>query len=654
VKRSRALRSLLLAVAFSPAALAAAIASPGAALGAAPLSWSAPATIDPGQTLNAIACPSRGLCIAADSAGRVLASTAPASGGSSAWKPVASASSAIASLACASMTLCVAVDTGGHAIASSTPAAAGSWTSPRSIDGTTVAAISCPSESLCVAVDQLGKALTSTSPASSSQPWAVAAIDSGQLNSVSCSSTQLCVAVDASGAVLASAQPTGGASAWHKRDVDPAGALLDVSCDSASACVAVDGAGNALASANPVGSAPTWSSTAIDPSPIGAGARAGVSCVASKLCVAVDGGEAARASDDPTNPIPVWSDSQASAALDRIACAPEGFCAALSGGGRVLTATLPAPVATTSAPIEVGQTTATLAGTVNPNDALLGDCRFEYGASAAYGQSAPCSPPLTGSVAQAVTASVAGLSPGAVYHYRLVALSGAGEGIGDDRTFTTATATLLHPHPSISGVPAVGSRLICDPGISVSAGEPVTLTYEWKRDGIAIEGAHGLAYRVTRADATHHIQCLVTATNAAGSATGHSAFVAIPAQGVVAAANETVVGRAFAKGTRVSVPIRCSPRAARGCAIALRLTSLLRDRRRRWASVALGSSSVRLARGQRQVVSVTLDARGRRVLAHAKRLTVQLSVSGTVIGLLNASLSRQHLTLSRPARRRRR
>lgn len=496
-------------------------------------------------------------------------------------------------------------------------------------------------------MDELGNALTSTTPASSSQPWTPAAVDSGQaLDSVSCSSEQMCVAVDAAGAALASSQPTGGAATWRKRDIDFT-RLLDVSCDSANACVAVDGSGNALASADPTSSTPTWSST-----PIGAAVSggAGVSCVASKLCVTVDGGETARGSDDPTNPAPVWSDSRAGVALDGVSCAPEGFCAAVSGG-RVLAASVPAPVAATGAPTDVGQTAVTLAGTVDPNDALLSDCRFEYGTSGAYGQSAPCSAlDLAGSAPQAVTASLAGLAPGTLYHYRVVALSGAGEGVGADETFTTVTATLVHPHPSISGVPAVGSRLRCDPG--VPAGEAVTLNYAWWRDGGPIKGANGSAYRVARADATHHIQCQVTAVNAAGSATGHSAFVAIPRQGVIRAADETIVGRAVVKGGRVSVSIRCSPRAAKGCAIALRLTTSLRDRHRRLVSASVGSSGAHLARGQRRVLSVSLDARGRRLLTHAKRLAVRLSVTGTVIGVLNASLSRQRLMLRARGRRR--
>lgn len=652
-------RSVWLTGALALTALIAAVRSPIPALAAAPLSWSAPATVDYGQALKAISCPSRGLCVAVDGAGHVVASTAPTAGASS-WKRVASdASHALNSVSCASVALCAAVDDAGRVLLSTDPSVAESWTA-RTIDGTTpLMAVSCPSESLCVAVDQLGKALIGEKPVSSTpssaQPWTSATIDSGHaLDSVSCSSVGLCVAVDNAGAALASEHPAGGAPAWAGREVDSAHPLLGVSCYPAGACVALDGYGNAFASADPASPTPTWSTTSIDPSAAGGtGVTAGVSCASSGLCVALDGSEMARASDDPTDPVPAWSVSHAGLALNALSCAPEGFCAAVSTGGRVLSASVPAPSVTTNAPVEVGQTTAKLAGAVNSNDALVSACRVQYGTSSEYGQSVACSAlPAPGEAPEQVTASLTGLEPGTLYHYRLVALSGAGEGVGADQTFTTVTAVLVHPRPTITGVPAVGSRLTCDP--KVPASEPATLAYEWRRDSSPISGADGSAYRVMRADATHHLQCLVTATNVAGSATGHSAFVTIPPQGVLAAANETAVGRARAAGRRVTVVVRCSPRASRGCTIALRLTIARRDRHGRLAAIVVGSSAARLARGQSRALTVSLDALGRGLLARAKHLTVRLSVSGTVIGVLQASLSRQRLTLGQPSRGRRR
>lgn len=100
---------------------------------------------------------------------------------------------------------------------------------------------------------------------------------------------------------------------------------------------------------------------------------------------------------------------------------------------------LPPSVATEAAQ-EIGQTEATLKGSVNPHGGAASDCHFELGTSTAYGTDIPCSglPGMTtASVPESVTAST--LSPGTTYHYRLVVSTNAGTGEGDDVAFTTAS-----------------------------------------------------------------------------------------------------------------------------------------------------------------------------------------------------------------------
>jgi len=103
-----------------------------AAIAAGPLSWSAPALIDPGQTLTAISCPfarplPEALCAAVDNAGNVLTSTNPA-GGASAWQKT-------------------------------------------NIDGTTpLTDVECQ-EGGCIAVDGLGNVLISSSPTGGASTW---------------------------------------------------------------------------------------------------------------------------------------------------------------------------------------------------------------------------------------------------------------------------------------------------------------------------------------------------------------------------------------------------------------------------------------------------------------------------------------------------
>jgi phosphodiesterase/alkaline phosphatase D-like protein len=111
------------------------------------------------------------------------------------------------------------------------------------------------------------------------------------------------------------------------------------------------------------------------------------------------------------------------------------------GLDRTFTTLPPGPpsVATTEATLVV-RASATLNGTVNPEGANVTECLFEYGSTISYGQTAACSPaPGSGSTPISVAANVAGLRPGTLYHFRLVATNAAGTRRGADLTFVTAT-----------------------------------------------------------------------------------------------------------------------------------------------------------------------------------------------------------------------
>jgi hypothetical protein len=102
---------------------------------------------------------------------------------------------------------------------------------------------------------------------------------------------------------------------------------------------------------------------------------------------------------------------------------------------------VPLPAVTTGGSSEVKRTTAKLEGEVNPEGKEVTLCQFEYGTSAAYGDTAPCTPsPGSGSSAVPVAAKVAGLAAQTTYHFRLAAGYGSGVGHGADNTFTTAVA----------------------------------------------------------------------------------------------------------------------------------------------------------------------------------------------------------------------
>jgi hypothetical protein len=98
------------------------------------------------------------------------------------------------------------------------------------------------------------------------------------------------------------------------------------------------------------------------------------------------------------------------------------------------------PTVVTEPASAVTGTSATLHATVNPNGALVSECKFEYGQSTAYGSSATCTPaPGSGGSPVAVSASVTGLTAHTIYHFRISAINAGGTGTGSDRTFATAT-----------------------------------------------------------------------------------------------------------------------------------------------------------------------------------------------------------------------
>jgi hypothetical protein len=80
--------------------------------------------------------------------------------------------------------------------------------------------------------------------------------------------------------------------------------------------------------------------------------------------------------------------------------------------------------------------------------------------------------------------------------------------------------------PTVSGTAQVGQTLTAHNG-TWSGSTPITYTYQWQRDGTTnIAGAISSTYKPVAADVKHTLDVLVTATNAAGSATAASAQTA--------------------------------------------------------------------------------------------------------------------------------
>ncbi len=654
-----ALASTMLALVLGASSLS------GVAAAAPSLGWAAPAAFDPGNTPSGVSCASESLCVAVDHQSNVLSTSDPTASHPS-WSVVATdEGKPLNAVSCVADGPCVAVDDRGDALVGR-GSGASVWSPPAPIDGgSPLTGVSCASASLCVAVDEEGDVLTSPSPETGG--WSAASVDAGHhLTAVSCASQTLCVAVDDAGNVLSSTNPTGGAAVWHSQKVSAA-QLVGVSCSAIGACLAVNSAGDALASSDPSALGATWSGTPVDGEALTA-----LSCASSGLCIATDGRGQALASDDPAAAIPAWSSSSAdSERTTGISCLAGGFCLAVDLGGSFVVARVPAPGAATLAPTSVTDAGASLAGVVDPNDATLAGCLFEYGTALPYTQSVPCStlPTATGG-AQGISAQLSGLSPNTTYHYRVLASSPSGTSAGADVTFTTAVSAqvaLVYPQPSITGTPAVGQRLTCHPG--TPTGTTARLSYAWVRDLIPIPEATATTYTVKGQDSGHHLQCQVTATDGGGSATEKSAFVTIPVGGAPASVGETTVGKATYKSGRLSVPIFCSAEASGGCEVTVRLAAVetlsgghvlavaarSQDAAHtsaaglRHLTVTLARVRVRLALGAHRTVTATLNATAMRLLASRRHFTAYVYVSGTVIGVIEAKLAQQLIALGASA-----
>jgi|GEM_PF-431558 len=145
-------------------------------------------------------------------------------------------------------------------------------------------------------------------------------------------------------------------------------------------------------------------------------------------------------------------------------------------GEQAFTTLGPPPTVSTGGTSGLTASSVTLSGEVNPNGSPVGECRFEFGPTAEYGSTAPCTPsPGAGQGAVPVSAALTGLTAGRAYHYRLTAANAnGGPSHGADRTVT------LPPNPprvltgaavSITSSSATLTATVESGGVPVSACE---------------------------------------------------------------------------------------------------------------------------------------------------------------------------------------
>jgi hypothetical protein len=141
-----------------------------------------------------------------------------------------------------------------------------------------------------------------------------------------------------------------------------------------------------------------------------------------------------------------------------------------AGSAAPASAALTPPTATTGQ-ADVGQSTATVTGTVNPNGQAT-TYYFKYGTTTSYGlQSSPASAG-SGTSPVGVHTTLYGLAQNTPYHYQLVAQSPAGTTYGADGTLTitSSQAVVLGHEGFVSPGGVVGAEVGCFHGTTPCTG----------------------------------------------------------------------------------------------------------------------------------------------------------------------------------------
>lgn len=137
------------------------------------------------------------------------------------------------------------------------------------------------------------------------------------------------------------------------------------------------------------------------------------------------------------------------------------------------------PLTLTKSASNVTSSSATLNGTVNPNNSST-TVIFEYGTTTSYGNEISATPgTVNGSLNVDVSADISGLQSFQTYHYRIKGTSSSGTSYGDDVTFTTAILIYIAPTVTTNSATNINESSARLNGVVNPNGDTTTVTFEY-------------------------------------------------------------------------------------------------------------------------------------------------------------------------------
>jgi hypothetical protein len=137
-----------------------------------------------------------------------------------------------------------------------------------------------------------------------------------------------------------------------------------------------------------------------------------------------------------------------------------------------------APSVTTNAATSVGQTGATLGGSVNPHGSST-NAYFEWGTTTSYGSTTFTQNVGSGTTSVPYSVSLGSLVCATTYHYRGAASNTGGTGFGGDQSFTTSSCPVTAPTVTTNAATGVGKTGATLGGSVNPHGSSTNAYFEW-------------------------------------------------------------------------------------------------------------------------------------------------------------------------------